>query len=142
MLAAAALVAVSAVTTWQVTRPQHDLPGPSAAAVRVATLSAPVGDGTVATVVVGQGRADVVTDALPPNAGRGTSYLLWGVQAGDGTAPRVVGSFEITARGLHSYPVRLDRPADGYPVLAISEERTGALPAAPTSVIARGALNR
>ena len=141
LLAAAALVAVSAVTTWQVTRPQRDRPAP-VAAERVAVLSAPVGGGAVATVVVGRGRTDVVTDALPPNAGRGTSYLLWGVPAGDAAAPRVVGSFEVTAPGLRSYPVRLVRPAAGYPVLAISEERAGTTPAEPSGIIARGALDR
>jgi Anti-sigma-K factor rskA len=147
LLAAAAVVAVSAVvavlssvTTWQLTRPQPDRPVP-AAAERVAMLSPPVGGGAVVTVVVGPGRADVVTDALPPNAGRGTSYLLWGVPAGD-AAPRVVGSFEVTAPGLRSCPVRLVRPADGYPVLAISEERAGTVPAEPGRIIARGALDR
>jgi hypothetical protein len=141
MLAAAALVAVSAVTTWQATRPQQDRPAP-VAAEQVAMLSAPAGGGTVATVVVGRGHADVVTDALPPNAGRGTSYLLWGVPAGDAAAPRVVGSFQVTAPGLHSYPVRLVRPADRYQVLAISEERAGSTPTEPGAIIARGALGR
>ena len=142
LLAAAALVAVSAVTTWQVTRPEQDRPAPAATAERVATLSAPGGDGTVATVVVGQGRIDVVTDALPPNAARRTTYLLWGVPSGNAADPRVVGSFDVTAPGLHSYAVRLVRPADGYPVLAISEEPAGTTPASPSGIIARGALGR
>jgi hypothetical protein len=110
----------------------------------VATLTAPsgAGAGTVATVVVGPDGADVVTDALPPNAGRRTSYLLWGVPSGESADPRLVGSFEVTARGLHSYAVRLIRPVDGYPVLAISEEPAGSTPAQPSRVIARGALGR
>lgn len=139
LLAAAALAAVSAVTTWQVTRAPQDLPAPAATAERVATLSAPAGGSTVATVVVGQGRTDVVTDSLRPNAGSGMSYLLWGVPAGDAPA-RVVGSFEVTAPGLHSYAVRLVSPATGYPLLAISEEPAGTTPAEPGTVIARGAL--
>lgn len=143
LLAAAALVALSAVTTWQVAGPEPDRPAdPVAVADRVAALSARVGDRTVATVVVGPGRADVVTDALPPNTGRGTSYVVWGVPAGGAGAPRMVGSFEVTAEGLHSYPVRLVQPADDYPVLAVSEEPAGTRPTTPSGVIARGALNR
>jgi len=108
---------------------------------RVAALSARAGDRTVATVVLRGGTADVVTDVLAPNAGRGTSYVLWGVPAGGAGAPTALGSFEVTG-GLHSYPVRLVRAPGGYPVLAISEEDAGSLPATPNPVIARGALSR
>jgi anti-sigma-K factor RskA len=131
-LAAAVLIAGSAVTTWEVTRPPP-------AADRIAALSA--GGGTVATVVAHpKGAADVVTDSLPPNTGRGTAYYLWGVPSGDGGTPQVVGTFEVTAGGLHSYRVRLTRPLTGYPVLAISEEPAGSTPTSPSSVLGRGAL--
>jgi anti-sigma-K factor RskA len=128
-LAAAALVAGSAVATWEVTRPPAD---------RVAALSA--GSGTVATVVVHRDGAEVVTDMLPPNTGRGTAYYVWGVPGTDSGSPQVVGTFEVTASGLHSYRVRVTRPLDRYPVLAISEERAGQTPTTPTSVLGRGAL--
>ena len=59
-----------------------------------------------------------------------------------GADASVVGRFEVTAAGLHSYAVRLVRPADGYPVLAISAEPAGSTPAEPSGVIARGALGR
>jgi Anti-sigma-K factor rskA, C-terminal len=131
-LAAAVLVAGSAVTTWEVTRP-------APAADRVAALSA--GGGTVATVVAHpKGAADVVTDSLPPNTGRGTAYYLWGVPPGDGSTPQVIGTFEVNASGLHSYRVRLTRPLAGYPVLAVSEEPAGSAPTSPSSVLGRGAL--
>ncbi len=137
LLAAAALVAVSAGATWQVTRPAGPAPAAPVAADRTATLTAR--DGTVATVVVRAGGADVVTDELPPSPGRATDYVLWGVPAGD-AAPQRLGSFQVTAAGLRSYPVRLVRPAAGYPVLAISEEPAGSTPTLPTRVLARGAL--
>jgi anti-sigma-K factor RskA len=130
-LAAAVLVAGSAVTTWEVTRAP-------AVADRVAALSA--GSGTIATVVVHRNGADVVTDALPANTGRGTAYYVWGVPATDGGTPQVVGTFEVTASGLHSYPLRVTRPLESYPVLAISEERAGSTPTAPSRVLGKGAL--
>ncbi|HST67876.1 MAG TPA: anti-sigma factor, partial [Mycobacteriales bacterium] len=140
VLAAVALVGISAVTTWEITRPAA-VTAPVAAPDRTATLSPPAGSGTVATVVVRAGKADVVTDALPPNAA-GRSFYMWGVPSGGTGTPQVVGTFEVTTDGLHSYPVRLTRPLDGYPVLAISEEAAGSTPARPSGVIARGALSR
>jgi hypothetical protein len=77
---------------------------------------------------------------LPPNTGRGTAYYVWGMPAEDGGAPQVVGTFEVTTTGLHSYPLRLTRPLDGYPVLAISEERAGSTPATPSKVLGKGVL--
>jgi anti-sigma-K factor RskA len=132
-LAAAVLISGSAVTTWEVTRP-------AAVADRVAALSA--GSGTVATIVAHQHGADVVTDALPANAGRGTAYYLWGVPARGAGTPQVVGTFVVTADGLHSYPVRLIHPLDTYPVLAVSEERAGSMPATPSTVLGKGTLSR
>ncbi len=143
-LAAAAIALLSVVTTWQVAG-SRDTPTPAPAAApadRVAALRAGVGDRTVATVVLRGDRAEVVTDVLAPNAGRDSSYVLWGVPAGGG-APAALGSFEVvTGDGLRSYPVRLVRAPAGYPVLAVSEEPAGSLPAEPGSVIASGALSR
>ena len=130
-LAAAVLLVGSAVTTWAVTRP-------APVTDRIAALSA--GSGTVATVVAHQHGADVVTDMLPPNTGRGTAYYVWGVPAEDGGTPQVVGTFEVTTTGLHSYPLRLIRSLGSYPVLAISEEKAGSTPSAPSSVLGKGAL--
>jgi hypothetical protein len=140
VLAAAALVGISAVTTWEITRPAA-VTSPTATAERTATLSAPTGEGTVATVVVRAGRADVVTDALPANT-ETTEFYMWGVPAGGAGTPQVVGTFEVTASGLRSYPVNLIRSLEAYPVLAISEELAGSSPGRPSSVIARGALGR
>jgi hypothetical protein len=130
-LAAAVLVVGSAVATWEVTRP-------APVTDRIAALSA--GSETIATVVAHRHGADVVTDMLPPNTGRGTAYYVWGVPAKDGGTPQVVGTFEVTAAGLHSYPLRLTRSLEGYPVLAISEERAGSTPSAPSGVLGKGAL--
>jgi hypothetical protein len=130
-LAAAVLVVGSAVATWEVTRP-------APVTDRIAALTA--GNETIATVVAHRHGADVVTDMLSPNTGRGTAYYVWGVPAQDGGAPQVVGTFEVTAAGLHSYPLRLTRSLDGYPVLAISEERAGSTPSAPSGVLGKGAL--
>jgi anti-sigma-K factor RskA len=140
VLAAAALVGISAVTTWEVTRPPA-VTAPVAAPDRTAVLSPPAGQGTVATVVVRGGQADVVTDALSPNA-EGRQFYMWGVPAGGTGGPQVVGTFSVTTSGLHSYPVQLIRSLESYPVLAISEEAAGSTPASPSGVIARGALVR
>jgi Anti-sigma-K factor rskA len=131
-LAAAVLAAGAVVTAWEGARsaPVTD---------RIAALNA--GSGTIATVVAHTHGADVVTDVLPPNTGRGTAYYLWGVPAEDGGTPQVVGTFEVTTTGLHSYPLRLTRSLDGYPVLAISEEKAGSAPAEPSSVLGKGALS-
>jgi Anti-sigma-K factor rskA len=130
-LVAAVLVVGSAVTTWEVTRP-------APVTDRIAALSA--GGETIATVVAHQHGADVVTDMLAPNTGRGTAYYVWGVPAEEGGTPQVVGTFEVTAAGLHSYPLRLARSLDGYPMLAISEERAGSTPSTPSGVLGKGAL--
>jgi Anti-sigma-K factor rskA len=139
VLAAVALVGISAATTWEVTRPAA-VSAPSAAGDRTAALSSPASQGTVATVVLHDGRADVVTDALEPNAA-GRSFFVWGVPAGGAGRPQVVGTFQVTTDGLHSFPVQLTRSLEGYPVLAISEEATGSTPVKPSDVIARGALD-
>ena len=139
VFAAAALVGISAVTTWQITRPAPSA-GPVAAAERVAVLSTQAGNRTVGTVIVRSDRTDVVTDGLSPNTGRGTWYFVWGVPAGQAGAPQVVGTFQVTSEGLHSYPVQLTRSLDDYPVLAVSEEPAGSTPTAPSSVLARGAF--
>jgi hypothetical protein len=130
-LVAAVLVVGSAVTTWEVTRP-------APVTDRIAALSA--GGETIATVVAHQHGADVVTDMLAPNTGRGTAYYIWGVPAEEGGTPQVVGTFEVTTAGLHSYPLQLMRSLDGYPVLAISEERAGSTPSTPSGVLGKGAL--
>lgn len=140
-LAAAVLIGGSAVTTWEITRPAP-VSAPAAEGDRVAALTAPDGGATVATIVTRTGKADVVTDGLRPNTGRGTSYYVWGVPAGDGGVPQVVGTFDVTADGLHSYPIRLTRSLDAFPVLAVSEEKAASNPAAPSGIIARGALGR
>lgn len=140
VLAAAALVGISAVTTWEVTRPAA-VTAPVAAPDRTATLSPPAGQGTVATVVVRSSSADVVTDVLAPNP-EGRQFYVWGVPAGGGGAPQVVGTFTVTTSGLHSYPVTLTRSLQDYPVLAISEEAAGSTPVRPSGVLARGALSR
>lgn len=143
VLAAAALALVSGAAAWQVaTRDAPSGPAATASADRVAALSARVGDRTVATVVLRNGNADVVTDVLPATTGRGTNYVLWGVPADGAGSPTALGTFEVTGDGLHAYRVRLVRPAGDYPVLAVSEEPAGRLPAAPTAVLARGALSR
>lgn len=141
VLAAVALVGLSAVTTWEVTRPAA-VTAPTAAAERVATLTTQAGDRTLGTLVARDGGADLVTDGLAPNAGRGTDYVVWGVPAGRSGRPQVVGRVTVTDEGLHSYPVRLTQPLDDYPVVAISEEAAGSTPTAPSRVLGRGALGR
>ena len=81
----------------------HDVgrsPGRQPVTDRIAAIIA--GSGTVATVVAHQHGADIITESLPPNTGRGTAYYVWGVPAEDGATPQVVGTFEVTTTGLRT----------------------------------------
>lgn len=138
-LVAAGLAVVVGVGGWQVgSRVHGSAPPVTAAADRVATLAPPKGGSPVATVLLGTGQATVVTSTLSPSAA-GRSYVLWGLPAGGGAA-EALGSFDATGTGSHSYRVVLRHPGGTYESLALSDERAGTLPAAPSRTLALGAL--
>jgi Anti-sigma-K factor rskA len=111
---------------------QLDRPGTSHA-----MLSTDAGRSLAAVLVTASDRT-VVTTGLPPNDRNGTIYVLWGLGAG---TPRPLGSFDVTAPG--SDVQGIDSPADGpaFSSYAISLEPGRAMPAAPTAVVARGAVH-
>jgi hypothetical protein len=111
---------------------QLDRPGTSHA-----MLSTDAGRSLAAVLVTASERT-VVTTGLPPNDRNGTIYVLWGLGAGN---PRPLGSFDVTAPG--SDVQGIGGPADGpaFSSYAISLEPGRAMPAAPTAVVAHGAVH-
>jgi len=111
---------------------QLDRPGTSHA-----MLSADAGR-TLAAVLVTASDWTVVTTGLPSNDRNDTIYVLWGLGVG---VPRPLGSFDVTAPGSGVQGV--DRPADGpaFSSYAISLEPGRDLPAAPTALVAHGAVH-
>jgi hypothetical protein len=111
---------------------QLDRPGTSHA-----MLSTDAGR-SLAAVLVTASDWTVVTTGLPPNDRNGTIYVLWGLGAGD---PRPLGSFDVTAPG--SGVQGIDGPADGpaFSSYAISLELGRDMPAAPTALVAHGAVH-
>ncbi|MCH6166363.1 anti-sigma factor domain-containing protein [Pseudonocardia alaniniphila] len=111
---------------------QLDRPGTSHA-----MLSTDAGR-TLAAVLVTASDRTVVTTGLPPNDRNDTIYVLWGLGAGD---PRPLGSFDVTAPG--SGVQGIDSPAGepAFPSYAISLEPGRDVPAAPTALVAHGAVH-
>ncbi|GAA3071559.1 hypothetical protein GCM10010464_39750 [Pseudonocardia yunnanensis] len=111
---------------------QLDRPGTSHA-----MLSTDAGR-SLAAVLVTASDWTVVTTGLPPNDHDGTIYVLWGLGAGN---PRPLGSFNVTAPG--SGVQDIDSPPDGpaFSSYAISLEPGRDMPAAPTALVAHGAVH-
>ena len=111
---------------------QLDRPGTSHA-----MLSTDAGRALAAVLVTASDWTVVTTD-LPPNDPNGTIYVLWGLGAGN---PRALGSFDVTAPG--SGVQGIDSPADGpaFSSYAISLEPGREMPAAPTALVAHGAVH-
>jgi hypothetical protein len=102
-----------------------------------ATLSTSGGEAVAAVVTTPTDRT-VVTAGLPPNDHDATIYVLWGLGAGD---PRPLGTFDVAApeAGLHDMGAVTGQPA--FAQYAISLEPGRAMPAAPTVVVASGAVS-
>ena len=111
---------------------QLDRPG-----ISHAMLSTDAGRSLAAVVVTASDRT-VVTTGLSPNDRNGTIYVLWGLGAGN---PCPLGSFDVTAPG--SDVQGFGGPAGGpaFSSYAISLEPGRAMPAAPTAVVAHGAVH-
>jgi hypothetical protein len=151
-LAAAAVAAIVALVTWNVSleaarqRAQatvaaenqivQSLMSPGQATI------APVNDAdghSVATVVARQGQAQVVTWGLSENDRTGTTYVLWGMQ--DGT-PVALGTFDVVSRDMDLRSVGSDRTGlDGYTAYGISLEPGRKPPLAPSRIVATGQVS-
>jgi anti-sigma-K factor RskA len=151
-LAAAAVAAIVALVTWNVSlesarqREQataaaqdqmlHSLMTPGQATI--APVNDPGGH-PVATVVARQGQAQVVTWGLSRNDAKGTTYVLWGMQ--DGT-PVALGTFDVVSRDMDLRNVGSDRTGlAGYQAYGISLERGRKAPLAPSRIVAQGPVS-
>src|SRR3954471_13699269 len=138
LAAAAAVVAIAgaAVATWQLTRDANGTqPLASVAACRhttgchVVALGTTDG-GTPADLLVHDGRVAVVPTSMPaPPAG--SVWALWQVPRSG--APQLLTEFET---GRHTAPLQLGY--DETASFAVSRERSGATPTAPSVVVATG----
>ncbi|QYN37123.1 anti-sigma factor [Pseudonocardia sp. DSM 110487] len=107
---------------------QLDAPGSSHA-----TLSTDSGRPVAAVLVTTAGRT-VVTAGLDPNDTGATTYVVWGIEAGD---PRPLAAFDVTAPGPGIHEIG---PGDGsrFEAYAVSIEPGRTMPAVPTTVVASG----
>jgi hypothetical protein len=96
-------------------------------------------DGTghaVAQLVTGKAEAVVIPLGLPPN-GPDQTYVFWGVANGK---PLALTTFDVAPGSVGPQPLRWPVIADGLTRFAISLEPGRTMPAAPTDVIATGAI--
>jgi Anti-sigma-K factor rskA len=101
-----------------------------------ATLSTSTGE-AVAAVLVSPSERTVVTAGLPPNNRADTTYVVWGLGAGD---PRPLGAFDVLAPGPGVHEVGAVASGPAFAGYAISLEPGRSLPATPTTVVASGAV--
>jgi hypothetical protein len=94
---------------------------------------------TVATVVARPDELRVVTSGLPVNRPETTSYVLWGMGAGD---PVALGTFDVSRSqiGVQSVGSR-STGLDGFPQYGISLEPGQEAPSSPTAVVATGEVS-
>ncbi|WP_222193624.1 anti-sigma factor domain-containing protein [Modestobacter italicus] len=147
-LAAAAVAAVLALGAWNVVLSSDLDSARSTAAERSqvleallvpgqATIAPLTDDGDpVATVVVRDGQAQVVTTGLPVNDRSDSTYVLWGMGAG---SPVAIGTFDVVTpqmdlRTVGSAATGLDQ----YSAYAVSIEPGQQAPSEPTDVVANG----
>jgi ankyrin repeat protein len=103
---------------------------------RLATLQDSDGN-PVATVAARNGKAAVVTLALPANDQQHTTYVLWGLKS---AKPTPLGTFDVLRDGVDVRAVKLAAALDHYPEFAVSREAGRAAPRKPSDMLARGAV--
>jgi hypothetical protein len=89
----------------------------------------------VAAVLVTPAGRTVVTAGLDPNDISDSTYVVWGLGAGD---PRPLAPFDVTTPGAGIHEIGdagADRPFAAY---AVSLEPGHTMPATPTTVVASG----
>lgn len=134
--AAAVAVAGAAVATWQLTRDANGTqPLASVAACRHTTGCHVVALGTTdgatpADLLVHDGRVAVVPTSMPAPPS-GSVWALWQVPRSG--APQLLTEFET---GRHTAPLQVGY--DETASFAVSRERSGATPTAPSVVVATG----
>jgi hypothetical protein len=107
---------------------QLDAPGSAHA-----TLSTDSGQPVAAVLVTPAGRM-VVTAGLGPNDISDSTYVVWGLGAGD---PRPLAPFDVTTPGPGIHDIG-DAGAAPFAAYAVSLEPGRTMPATPTTVVASG----
>jgi anti-sigma factor RsiW len=148
-LIAAAVAAVVGLGVWvaALDRARDDLRSTVAAQDQVvaellrpgrATIAPLTGEDErqVATVVVREGVVQVVTDGLQRNDTSSTTYVVWGLGAGD---PVALGEFDVVRSQIEVRAVGSGEAGlDDFPGYGISIEPGRQAPSAPTEVVATG----
>ena len=150
-LVAAGVAAVLAVGGWAVVATQDRDAAQATAAGQEAVMDALLAPGrvtvapmahdghTVATVVVRDGQAQVVTDGMTVNDRSTSTYVLWGMTD---EAPVALGTFDVVAAGVDLRTVGSDGTGlDDYSAYGISIEPGRSAPSAPTEIVANGQVD-
>jgi hypothetical protein len=87
-----------------------------------------------AVIVTAAGRA-VVTAGLSPNDTSDTTYVVWGLGAGD---PRPLAAFDVTAPSPNVHEIGRTGGDPPFAAYAVSLEPGRTMPATPTIVVASG----
>lgn len=94
----------------------------------------------VATVLVLDGRAEIVTDGLAPNPASSTTYVLW-AQHTQGTA-KSVGVFDVPAGGPSVHVLdTLPWPMSDTAAFMVTREAGNTAPASGSTPLAKGAVS-
>lgn len=136
--AAAVIVVAAGLSAWAVTRPTHTSIVARCASAHCPTVSLAANGQPVARVLVLDDVAYVQPTDLPAMPA-GHSYVLWRIS--DGHPPVGVAALRIKP---HSEPVKagaLSVPVSSINAFALSEEPGDTVPAAPTHVLAQGAVS-
>ncbi|MCF6507527.1 anti-sigma factor [Blastococcus sp. MG754426] len=148
VLVAAAVASVVGLGVWvaALDRARDDLRATVAAQEQVVAellrpgraAIAPLADDErqVATVVARDGAVQVVIDGLAPNDASSSTYVLWGLGAGD---PVALGTFDVERSQMEVENVGSEGTGlDGFPEYGISIEPGRQAPSTPTEVVATG----
>jgi anti-sigma-K factor RskA len=150
-LVAAAVAAVLALGAWNVVLSSEREDAQAVAAERGemlqsllvpgrATIAPLTGDDErVATVVARDGQVQVVAEGLPVNDSSSDTYVVWGVPE-DGE-PVALGTFDVVSPQLDLRTVgSTESGLDDYSAYAVSIEPGREAPAAPSEIVASGAV--
>jgi anti-sigma-K factor RskA len=148
-LAAAAVAAIVGLGLWNVILSSDREKLQSAVATQSEVMEAVMSPGRatiarlnsdgrpMATVVARDGELQVVTSGLPVNDAGSTTYVVWGLPAGE--APVALGAFDVQRSQMDLQTVGSGRTGlDDFAQYGISLEPGQEPPPAPTEVVAMG----
>jgi anti-sigma-K factor RskA len=135
-LAAAAsvvLLAIIAGGVWSLHGSNQNTPS-------FVALQSPSGSTDLATVEVLGDKAWVINSAMPANNSSNSQYVLWTVPPKGGGPPTAVGGFDVSPGHQVVAVGKITQPNGHIAAFAVSKEPGRRVPAAPTVVVAAGAV--